>query len=185
MKTQDLTVACHAVLQGKVLAYPTEAVYALGCLPECEEATRLICKMKNRLADKGFILIASELRELESYFAQVKPRQMMRATKRWPGPYTWVFPASSTCPAWVKGRGGHSVAMRITTHPMVRKLCSMIGSPLISTSANISREPALCRSEEVEEVFSAYDITILQGETQKLVNPTTIRDVVTNVVYRS
>lgn len=85
--------AARVIRAGGVVAYPTEAVYGLGCLPDDARAVRRILAIKRRSWRKGLLLVAATLEQIERYAdLDASPlRPQILAT--WPGPYTWVLPA--------------------------------------------------------------------------------------------
>ena len=92
--------AVTALRKGGVIAYPTEGVWGLGCDPRDEAAVLRLLALKQRAVDKGLILIASDEAQLAD-FVDMSPldaatREVVRAS--WPGPNTWIVPASSTAP---------------------------------------------------------------------------------------
>ncbi|MDX7989095.1 L-threonylcarbamoyladenylate synthase type 1 TsaC [Xenorhabdus sp. 12] len=173
-----------ALTEEKVIAYPTEAVFGLGCDPDSENAVQELLALKNRSWEKGLILIADNYERLCSYIddAQLTDTQKKTIFSFWPGPVTWVIPAKKTTPKWLTGKFS-TLAVRVTDHPLVRELCSLYGKPLVSTSANLSGlEP--CRNiEEVRKQFGVR-IPILEGEVGGRLNPSEIRDALTGKLYR-
>lgn len=169
---------------GGVVAYPTEAVWGLGCDPLIADAVWRILKMKQRNWRKGLILIAARFEQLLPYLDLPAPSVCERAFATWPGPYTWVFPASRHCPALITG-GRATVAVRVTAHPGTARLCMEFGGPLVSTSANRSgREPA--RSPiAVRRQFGAGVDILVPGPIGALQGPTPIRDIVTGQTFRA
>lgn len=108
--------------------------------------------------------------------------QAVQAT--WPGPHTWVFPASSKAPAWIIGSlvTWIPIAPRITNHPIARQLCLEFGGPIVSTSANPSGEPpAKATIQIVPSIFGVIDF-ILEAKVGKLGKPTNIKDALTNKI---
>src|SRR5690606_3566232 len=93
----------------------------------------------------------------------------------WPGPHTWIVPASAAVPRWI--RGDHDgVAVRVSAHPVVAALCTAFRGALISTSANIAGDPApRARAELSPRIGAGVDL-IVAGETSGLAQPTAIRD---------
>jgi L-threonylcarbamoyladenylate synthase len=134
--------AVHCVRRGGIIAYPTETVYGLGCDPLCAEAVTGINTLKNRKAGKGLILLASRLQQLDA-FIDVSDRNERAVIVGEPEPTSWIVPAKSTAPGWITG-GEDTIAIRVTTHPMVMRLCDQLGHALVSTSANpAGKKPAL------------------------------------------
>jgi len=132
--------ARQALSEGNILAYPTEAVYGLGCDPFNQQAVERLLALKERSAEKGLILLISKWSQLFSLIRAVPDALLDPVRKTWPGPVTWVFPKSARIPYWISGTHD-GVAIRLTAHPIARELC--MEHPLVSTSANLSgHEPA-------------------------------------------
>lgn len=170
--------------KGAVIAYPTEAVFGLGCDPDSESAVLQLLALKQRAIDKGLILIAADYQQLEPYISdrEISPEQRERMFSCWPGPVTWILPATPQTPRWLTGRFD-SLAVRVSDHPGVQQLCRAFGKPVVSTSANLAGlEP--CRSaEEVRSQFGA-DFPVLAGATGGRLNPSEIRDVISGKQIR-
>ena len=96
MQTEDLQQAVKILQTGGLIAYPTEAVYGLGCDPFNRAAVSRLCALKKRDANAGFILIAANWKQIESLIetSKIPPEQMRKIQSTWLGPVTWVFPAS-------------------------------------------------------------------------------------------
>lgn len=158
-------IASHALNLGKLIAYPTESVYGLGCDPLNEAAVINLLRIKRRPISKGLILIASDYAQLQPY---INPNAAMleRMLPSWPGPITWVVPAQPWVPPYLKGKH-HSLAIRVSAHPMVQQLCSSYGGAITSTSANISQQKSARSALEVQKKFHAEDILILVGDTER------------------
>ncbi len=174
----------EALRRDDVIAYPTEAVYGLGCNPDSEAAVIKLLALKQRLVEKGLILIAGQLEQLEPYIAMhdlsVIHRERLLAS--WPGPVTWLVPIHPQTPKWLTG-SFDTLAVRVTDHPSVKMLCSEFGKPLVSTSANLSGLPPCRNSNEIQEQFGSM-IPVLQGKTGGRACPSEIRDLCTNTQIR-
>jgi len=134
--------AVHCVRQGGIIAYPTETVYGLGCDPLCARAVDEINSLKGRDAGKGLILIASRLQQLDSLI-DVSDRNQRAAIVGEHEATSWIVPAQDTAPEWITGRH-HTIAIRVSPHPLVIRLCDQLGHALVSTSANpAGKKPAL------------------------------------------
>jgi L-threonylcarbamoyladenylate synthase len=177
-------MASRWIKAGGVIAYPTEAVFGLGCDPSDPLAVTRLLAIKKRSPDKGLILVAADWAQLQPWL-QPQPTDLQRRMLRsWPGPVTWLVPAADACPSWLTG--AHStLAVRVSAHPVVRDLCQRVGSALVSTSANISaRRPA--RSVlEVQLRFAESIDFILPGPLGGKGRPTTIRDLLSGRIVRS
>ena len=175
-RTVDIDEAATVLGRGGLLAYPTEAVWGLGCDPGNEAAVLRLLQLKQRRLDKGLILVAASLDPLRPWLdlsALPAPR-LAAVLATWPGPNTWVIPAAASAPAWITGgRGG--IAVRVSGHPVVVALCQAFGGPLVSTSANFAgKPPAYSRPELDPQLLAAID-AVVAGDTGGLAPPTPIR----------
>ncbi|RZA18685.1 MAG: tRNA threonylcarbamoyladenosine biosynthesis protein RimN [Lysobacteraceae bacterium] len=177
--------AVAALRHGGVIAYPTEAVWGLGCDPRDQAATLRLLALKDREVEKGLILIAADESQLAPYVAWSQLDALQRAAVRqsWPGPHTWIVPASTSAPSWITGAHA-GIAVRVSAHPAVIALCRAFAGALVSTSANRAGQPAAASSAELDPgIFAGVD-AVLEGETGDLQRPTEIRDARTGVVLR-
>jgi L-threonylcarbamoyladenylate synthase len=174
--------AIRQLKSGAVIAYPTEAVYGLGCDPLNENAVMSLLDIKQRPIEKGLILIASSLDQLRPYLV-LDQFIINRITPTWPGPVTWVIPAQSWVPKWLTG-AHNSLAVRVTNHPVARDLCTELGSPIVSTSANPTTRPAIKESRKLLKTFANADIFIVHGQVGRLDRETAIYDALTGKQLR-
>ena len=171
--------------QGKLIAYPTEAVFGLGCDPDNERAVKSLLDLKKRPMSKGLILIASSTEQLSPYvdFSQLNPEQSQRVMDSWPGPHTWVLPKTERVRSWLSGQFD-TLAVRVSAHPVVRSLCDEYGKPIVSTSANLSGDEPCRMVEEVSQKLGEWLGFIVEGECDPDANPSEIRDARTNQILR-
>ncbi|HEU4618093.1 MAG TPA: L-threonylcarbamoyladenylate synthase [Gammaproteobacteria bacterium] len=178
-----VAAAARAVLDGGVVAYPTEAVYGLGCLPRDETAVSRILRMKRRSWRKGLLLIAADLETLMRYVALERSPLASEILASWPGPYTWVLPARADVPEWLTGRRG-SIGVRLTAHAIAAELASRVGDALVSTSANVSRRPPARTALAARRAVGREVDYVLSGKVGGGAKPTSIRDGMTGAVLR-
>lgn len=174
--------AAQAVRAGAVIAYPTEAVWGLGCDPWDEEAVERLLMLKGRSVGKGLILVADNIRQFDFLFEDFPELWLDRMASTWPGPNTWLVPHRNQLPQWITGVH-ETVALRVSDHPLVRDLCSVVG-PLVSTSANPQGRPAARTRIRVEQYFRGQLDLILGGNLGGRKNPSVIRDLATGNVIR-
>jgi len=172
-----LRQAAYFLRCGKIIAYPTEAVYGLGCDPLNESAVQRILELKQRPVTKGMILLASNFQQIEDYI-EINEDIKKRIIPTWPGPHTWVLPAQSWVPEYLTGEH-QSIAVRITAHPIAAKICENFGQAIISTSANPSGSKPPKTILQLKKYFSPQDLLMISGTTGDLNQPTTIRNGVT------
>ncbi len=178
-----LREAARCIRGGGLVAYPTEAVYGLGCDPLDRAAvTRLLVLKRRRLA-KGLILIAADFEQLHPFVRPLVPARMAQVLARWPGPDTWVLPAADAVPTWL--RGAHdTLAVRVTAHPVAAALCRACARALVSTSANPSGYPPARTPLQVRQRLPGLDY-ILHAPLGGAPRPSTIRDGLTGKVLRA
>ncbi len=139
--TKQVEVVIQALSEGRLVVYPTESVFGLGCDFRKEAAVMKLLNLKQRTINKGLILIASHVQQVLPLIRLKDQNHLARALKTWPGHHSWIFKASSLVPNWIIGDHG-SVAIRISSHPAVMALCGLWGNPIVSTSANKAQQPA-------------------------------------------
>ena len=165
--------AAQLLHAGSVIAYPTEAVWGLGCDPHNENAINQLLELKGRPANKGLILIASSVNQIANILDQLSARDRKKVIATWPGPVTWVLPHFGTVSPLVSG-GRDTVAVRVTAHPLASALSESFGGALISTSANPTGfAPAKTRLR-IAQYFGA-ELPVVNGELGGLDKPTMIR----------
>ncbi len=174
--------AIEKIKTGQIIAYPTEAVYGLGCDPLNETAVLNLLALKKRPIDKGLILIASSLSQLEPYLL-LNEEIISTVQATWPGAVTWIIPAQPWVPFWLTGKHC-SLAVRVTSHPLARLLCEKNAEPLVSTSANISSKPPATHSWMVSRNLDNNDLFIVPGKVGNLKQTTPIYDVLNNQKIR-
>ena len=185
IKHKLLTVeqAAQCLHDGKIIAYPTEAVFGLGCDPCNETAVRQLLALKGRPATAGLILIADRVERFDPYIKPVSETLRQRAASRWPGPVSWLFPRADSVPDWLAGNHG-AIALRLSAHPVCRDLCAAFEGAIVSTSANPSScEPARS-AEQVEKYFGSLLGGIVEGALGTDEKPSEIRDLVNGAVVR-
>ena len=156
-----------------VIAYPTEGVWGLGCLPASAEAVARILALKNRPWDKGLLLVAADIGQVEAYLEGIDDQCRRTLENDWPGPTTYLIPDNGTAPGWITGPGG-MLGLRVSLHPLVGELCRNFG-PLVSTSANISGHPPARSALEVRRYFGGLLDYIVPGNLGRAKGPSPIK----------
>lgn len=173
----------RVVRAGGVIAYPTEAVWGLGCDPWAADAVQRLLELKMRPMEKGLILVAAHIDQFDFLLEDLPERWLDRLAGTWPGPNTWLVPHRERLPEWITGQHD-SVALRVSDHPLVARLCALTG-PLVSTSANPAGRPAARSRLRVEQYFPGQLDAVLNGPLGGRRNPSTIRDVRSGEVIRA
>lgn len=175
----SLKHAAHVLREGGIVAYATEHCFGLGCDPRNERAVVRLLRIKQRPPDKGLILIAADVAQLDPYVAAIPAS--VAAT--WPGPHTWLLEPRPHAPRWITGAHPR-IAVRVTAHPQAAALCRAAGMAIVSTSANRAGEqPARSFRDTVRRLGREVDY-VLPGRVGGLPKPSAIRDAVTGETIR-
>lgn len=177
--------AAATMRAGGVLAYPTEGVWGLGCDPFDEAAVLRLLAMKQRSVDKGLILVAADMAQFDGLadWRALPPGRFDEIAASWPGPNTWIVPATARVPRWITGSHA-GVAMRASAHPVVAALCRAFGGTIVSTSANPAGAPAPVRLDDLDPHMRAAVDGVAAGETGGRDRPSDIRDALTGALLR-
>lgn len=184
MNQIDISKVIAVLHRGGIISHPTEAVFSLGCDPFNEKAVLQILELKQRPVAKGLILIGYDWKQLQDLTLPISDERLNAVKKTWPGPYTWIFPASAKVPYWIRGNYT-TIAVRVTAHPIAKLLCREFGLPLVTTSANLAGQPPARSSAEVHKIFADKIDYVVDGAVGGLTNPTEIRDAVSGNLVRS
>lgn len=181
----DPAAAAAPLRRGAVIAYPTEAVWGLGCDPADEAAVLRLLALKRREVEKGLILVAARFAQLQRWidFDALPAGRQADVLASWPGPHTWIVPASAAAPRWITGAHA-GIAVRVSAHPVVVALCDAFDGALVSTSANPAGAPPPARLQDFDAgLLDALD-GVVSGQTGGLARPTAIRDALTGDALR-
>ncbi len=169
---------------GGLIAYPTEAVYGLGCLAHFDNTIRRLLDIKQRPDEKGLILLISDLAQLDDYIKPLSPQIQKKIQASWPGPVSWLLPAKDTVSRLITGQH-QSIAVRLSAHPVVKALCQRCQAPLISTSANLYGKNMTYSAFQVRRQFDDQLDYILNAPLGKQGKPSTIVDALNDSIIRN
>ncbi len=169
---------------GGLIAYPTEAVYGLGCNPLNQNSVQRLLQLKQRPIEKGLILIAADFDQLRPFIIEPPAEILAPVLASWPGPATWLLPVAPKTPKWITGRHD-TIAIRVTAHPLAADLCRRCRSPLISTSANISGQPPAKNTLALHRQLKGQIEFTLHGKVGGLKRPTPIQDAMSGALIRT
>jgi L-threonylcarbamoyladenylate synthase len=149
----EITIANQFLNKGKIILYPTDTVWGLGCDATNTKSVAKIYQLKNRVESKSLIVLVSSLHMLKKYvFVPKKAVEILQNNNK---PTTIIYQnpkgfAKNTIAA------DHTIAIRIVKDDFCRKLIKRFGKPIVSTSANIS-------GEDTPKSFSEISSTILDS----------------------
>ncbi|RYZ87584.1 MAG: tRNA threonylcarbamoyladenosine biosynthesis protein RimN [Moraxellaceae bacterium] len=175
--------AATQLWQGGVVAYPTEAVWGLGCNPFNEQAVMRLLELKDRPVGKGLILVAAGIEYFEPFISHLNDIQRQRIKNTWPGPVTWLVPKNELVPKWISG-DYTGVALRVTNHPVAAGLSRAFGAPIVSTSCNLQGRPPAKTAFDVRKYFGDDLDAITSGTVGDSTSPSEIRDLMTGQIVR-
>ncbi len=153
--------SADTLLGGGIIAYPTEGIYGLGCLPDDGDAVIRLLRIKKRKPGKGLILIVSDIAYLNGW---VVPEDRQRLPQPDPAqPVTWIVRPAPQVPPIVRG-DNDGLAVRITTNPVAAAICDEVEAPIVSTSANVEGRPAARNRFVLRRQFGGLVDYIVPGD---------------------
>ncbi len=182
--TAEVGQVIDVIERGGLVAYPTEAIFGLGCDPFNDRAVQLVLELKQRPIEQGVILVAANLVQLEEFIKPELPEHLDRAMTSWPGPDTWIFPASDSVPAGIV-RSDSTVAVRVTAHPSPQMICRALGRAIVSTSANLRGQAPARNAAAVARIFGSKIDCVLDAPVGGDSNPSQIRIAATGEIIRT
>lgn len=172
--------AADILLRGGVIAYPTEGVFGLGCLPDDEAAVERVVDIKQRDASKGLILIAANESQFDGWL-ELADKSLPPPDPTFP--ITWIVPPGPRVSPLLRGQHA-TIAVRLTTNPVAKALCEAVDSPLVSTSANLSGKPTARNRFVLRRQFADVVDFVVPGDCGPASGPSEIRDFVSGKVLR-
>ncbi len=167
---------------GKIMIYPTETIYGIGCDAFNETAVNRIFEIKKRPLSKSLILLIKDIEMIKELTVEITPvaEQLIKAF--WPGPLTMIFKAKPGISKLLTGKTG-TIALRQSPHPLVASIFEDFHHPLVSTSANISNDKTSTAIDEISTfITDNVDLIIDGGKISNV--PSTVIDVTDNrIVY--
>ncbi|MCM1451089.1 MAG: L-threonylcarbamoyladenylate synthase [Clostridium sp.] len=154
-----IAAGAKALADGKIVVYPTDSLYALGCDALSSRAIERLCAAKGINPAKQMLSIVCSDISMAAEYAQIDNRAFSLLKRHLPGPFTFVLPASSRLPKAFKGR--RTVGIRIPSDPVARALVEALGRPMLSASATEEGEELTV--EEIAERHAAYAELIIDG----------------------
>ncbi|NJE53631.1 L-threonylcarbamoyladenylate synthase [Thermococcus sp. 21S9] len=158
---RKIKVAGRLIIEGKLVAFPTETVYGLGADALNENAVRRIFEAKGRPADNPLIVHIADFNDLKKLAREIPEEAKLLAERFWPGPLTMVLPKREEVPLVTTG-GLDTVAVRMPAHPIALALIRA-SKPISAPSANISGKPSPTLAEHVVDDFYGRIEAIIDG----------------------
>ncbi len=152
----DTLKAVEFLQQGKIILYPTDTVWGIGCDATCDGAVRNIYSLKRRSDSKSMLVLVDSVEMLSRYVDEL-PEEVIELIEGASRPTTVILPgAKGLAPSLVASDG--SVGFRVSRDEFSAGLCRELGAPVVSTSANISGEPSARNFKEISaEIKNSVD----------------------------
>lgn len=152
LKNSEQIIKC--LEQGGVIAYVTDTVWGLGCLPDNEKAVKKIYDIKKREAQKPLILMSNDVYNLLDYVKPIPKIGQILIKKYFPGALTIVTNKSDKTPDYITS-GMSTVGIRVPDNEIFKKICEIIPNHVLATtSANLSHQPSAKTYEQALENMS-------------------------------
>ncbi|MDB2461203.1 Sua5/YciO/YrdC/YwlC family protein [Gammaproteobacteria bacterium] len=172
-----------AFYEGSVFAYPTEAVFGLGCIINNKNSINKILDLKKRDSSKGLIVMSDNIEKVRNLINDDYFKLFVQNSSAAVVPTTWLCPVSSIVLPEVTG-GSNKIAIRITKHKASYNLCKLLDSPIISTSANIAGKKPIVTIEEILDIFGNNIDYVINDKVGESTKPSKILDLITKKVLR-
>ncbi len=168
--------AAEAVVAGQVLLYPTDTIYGLGCDALNPAAVEKVFSIKRRDASNPTLILASDRGMVKKLVADISPLAARLMGTFWPGPLTMLFRAKGDLPDVIRSKEG-KIAIRIPANQFCLRVVEAAGVPIVSTSANISGQPAMTEMRQLRKTFLPEVDIFINAGSLPLSAPSTIIDV--------
>lgn len=160
----EVTEIAKLLLDDKVILYPTDTVWGMGCLVNNVAGIDRITQLKNRTPDKSFIILVNSVQMLKHYVVGIHPR-IETLLSYHSQPLTIIYPKAKNLPHNVIAQDG-SIAIRICGDPFCIQLIGQVNQAIISTSANETGEPTPLNFNQIsEDVKSSVDYIVKYGQS--------------------
>lgn len=160
--SSDINMATRLLIQGEVVAIPTETVYGLAANAFDENAVRKIFEIKKRPLNHPLILHCADIDQLKKYVLEIPTHALQLMQAFCPGPITFILKKKDNIADYITANNS-TVAVRIPAHPITQKLLSTIPFPLVAPSANPYGHISPTHAIHVEKYFSNEIPMILDG----------------------
>lgn len=155
----EIKKACEVLQKGGVILYPTDTVWGIGCDATNEEAVRRVYEIKKRADSKAMLVLVDSPVKVDFYVKDV-PVVAWDLIEMATRPLTIIYDGARNLASNLIAEDG-SVGIRVTNEEFSRQLCFRFRKAIVSTSANISGEPAAAVFSEIsEEILNAVDYVV-------------------------
>ena len=168
-----LDLAVKVLMDGEVIIYPTDTLYAFGCDALNNNAIERICKLKGIKPEKtNLSIICRDISQVAEY-ARFDNDQFSIMKRNLPGPFTFIFPALNKLPKVFKGR--KTVGIRIPDNRIAFELVERLGNPILTTSISYDDDDYARNAGLMAEQYE-NDVELILDSGEGFIEPSTIVD---------
>ncbi len=184
LSSKNLSKIAEYIKEGSVIALPSATSYGLSCSAVNLEAVNKIFKIKNREKQKPLLVVVASIEEAKKYLVWNEMLEKI-SNKYWPGPLTVISKAKKSKLVYGVVSEQKTLALRVTSHPVLKKILSFLDYPIVSTSANVSEQEDLYDSSNIIKIYEKRenkpDYVLDFGKLEKN-KPTTLISVVNDEI---
>lgn len=164
---EKINLVVNFLKKGKIIVYPTDTIYGLGCIATNKKSINKIYKIKKRKKNKPLLILVSSFAMLKKY-CFVSKAQYNYLNKFWPGSISVVLKSRGILPDELTG-GINSVAVRLPKNDFLIKMIRGVNKPIVSTSLNLSGNKYINNLNSLDKYFKNYkpDLVIDSGKIKK------------------
>lgn len=182
MNHWQISLAVKRLKAGGVIAYPTESVYGLGCDASNLAAIAKLLTIKSRSYKKGLIVLVSDVEQACPLLMPLSVEQKELINQPSTRATTWLIDRHPDLSPLLVGKH-NKLAVRVTGNPVARRLCELLGTPIVSTSCNVNGKPASQRVSQVRNKMLLKLDKIVNGSCCGQ-QPSRIVDLASGIIVR-
>ncbi len=158
--------AIDMLQDGKIIVYPTDTIYGIGCDILNKKAVQTIQKIKNRKKQKPLSIICADLKDI-SRWAMVSNWQYKVLKKHLPGPFTFILKATREAPKVLQDPRRKTIGIRIPNNEICQNIVQELGNPIITTSVNESGKQNYANPDKIKrDWFGKVDLILDAGKIE-------------------
>lgn len=159
MIKSEIHTSLKVLENNKLLLYPTDTVWGIGCDATSEEAVAKVFEIKQRSESKSLVILVDSFEMLKKYIPKV-PKAVLELLSKTTNPTTIIYENPVGLAKSAVG-ADNTVAIRIVQNEFCRELIHLFGKPIVSTSANISGNPTPKSFDEIEKsILDSVDYVV-------------------------
>ncbi len=173
---EEISKSVELLKKGKLLLYPTDTIWGIGCDATNSKAIQKIYKLKGKSENKGLIVLLDSTEKLESYLKKVPPLayDLIKNSQR---PLTIVYSGPKNLAKKIIAKDG-TIAIRIVNDDYCTQVIRRFGKPIVSTSANFANQPSALTFKQIDDgIIKGVDhvVSVFQDRVSSIKASTIIK----------